>query len=1059
MSLKDQLLKLKKCRRAIHSREGERVRFGDTEDMDDETILDLVPIQTPYTSTRSLFFDRQKQTEEKEERFSRKFSKFLKDLVKYGNTNDIEYLFDYLVRRYLCDTFNPKEMIFFLLPFRKYYGQILCLSRRSDFNYFSVQPTYSYQFIGNLCLRERQFFDFFVEYFEYFKYVREFCLDVLGYIISGMRNVDKDFSMQFFEIISHLIKLEENGVAVKVFFEIRDYIEEVLDEFIEVLVPHFNKEYLISRRPREVEREISIPHSEAAFFRNIYDNEEDRKILGDISRYKNYVIWLYREGLALKSFSDSEFKALKILCGIEEGRIDGEISIYIDLFNELRDKKGLIELLNYNFPKDILILTPYMGDEDKAYLSRLSPWLWKCLITESNYDMVVMNMPRRTIKEDLTKIMKVCLKYVRYDASVFIEYLDREALLLLMEECLEDIFVRNIVDTAKLMSIDLTPIIVEKRFYTNPGYLNYLSEEPRGLTVEMSRRIFEDTMKHPGKAHVDAFCRYLHQIEDQGLVNDALRCLIEKGYFYPTFYSALMFHMEVLSEESCERILDIRGFSKENYPVVDRLYRYRENIADECLMERHYDALFFLCKRYGFSKVLGNRNDEYVTDFVDMLSKQDLPPEEVEELIHYSSSLIAFERKKIVKTLFQNRYVPHLIKCGMLKEWQVIKVIAIELILQYNQHRQFCFDYFLSNYNDFKNDLDLLDVIIRDGISVDYAKLMEVFKGSESYFRSGLADILLRNLSFNSLGFVPVITPSMIEYKKESVRILFKEHKNIMGPYVKDVLLKFPEIEDCMFEIDPRHLLAGSMKAYTDVPNDRHLEFMYKVLDLPDIFLPLPVLERIMTFLGANVSRAKGRLFTKFFGVYLRAYPSAGEKIQLLLETLYSSNRNIFFEVSKTSLPLCYKIFKPYSDTMVRMAKEKNRDAIAFITEYLYWDLEYRIPHRKLFEAFFEFYCDEPDILYARCISSILRHNPEEIEYANDMMLNKMKGDKAVIILELLQVLYQKVYHFKKCLVKSSPYFALVVDSTRKDISSAARKLLSIIERKHNKGGYQLLQL
>lgn len=1059
MSLKDQLLKIKKCRRAVHSREGERVRFGDTEDMDDEMILDLVPIQTPYTRARSLSFDRQKQTEEKEEKFNRKFSKFLKELVKYGNTNDIEYLFDYLVRRYLCDTFNSKEMFFFLLPFRKYYEQILCLSRRSDFNYFSVQPTYSYQFIGNLCLREKQFFDFFVEYFEYFKYIREFCLDVLGYIISGMRNVDKDFSMQFFEIISHLIKLEENGVAVKVFFEIRDYIEEALDEFIELLEPHFNKEYLISRRQREVERKVIILQSEAAYFRNIYDNEEDRKILGDRSKYKNYVIWLHREVLALKSFSESEFKALKILCGIGEGRIDGEISVYTDLFNELRDKKGLVDLLNYNFPKDILTLIPYMGDEDKAYLSRLSPWLWESLITESNYAMVVMNMPRRAIKQDLAKIMKVCLKYVRYDVSVFIGYLDKEVFLLLIEECLEDIFVKNIIDTAKLMSIDLTPIIVEKRLYISPAYLNYLSEEPRSLGVEMSRRIFEDIMELPSKAHVDALCRYLHQIEDQKLVNDTLGCLIEKGCFYPTFYSVLMFHMEVLSEGSCERILDIRGFSKENYPVVDRLYRYRENIADECLMERHHDALFFLCKRYGFSKVLGNRNDEYVMDFVDMLSKQDLLPEEIWEFIHYSSSLIVFERKKIIKILFQSRYVPYLIKCGMLKEWQIIKVIVAELILQYNQHREFCFDYFLSNHNDFENDLDLLDVIIRDGISVDYEKLMEVFKDSESYFRSGLSDILLRNLSFNSLGFVPVIAPSMIEYKKESVRILFKEHKNIMSPYIKDVLLKFPEIEDCMFEIDPRHLLAGSMKAYIDMPNDHLLEFMYKVLDLPEILLPLPVLERIMKFLGANVSRAKGKLFTKFFGIYLKAYPEAGERIQLLLETLYSSSRSIFFEVSKTSLPLCYKIFKAYSDTMVKMAKEKDRDAIAFITEYLYWDLEYPILHRKLFEIFFEFYCDEPDILYARCISSILRHNPEEIEDANDLMLNKMKGDKAVIILELLQVLYQKVYHFKKCLVKSSPYFALVVDSTRKDISSAARKLLSIIERKHNKGGYQLLQL
>ncbi|AFM99143.1 hypothetical protein EHEL_100500 [Encephalitozoon hellem ATCC 50504] len=1059
MSLKDQLLKLKKCRRAIHSGHKGRVRFGDTEDMDDEMILDLVPIQTPYTGARSLSFDRQRQTEEKEERFNRKFSKFLKELVRHGNTNDIEYLFDYLVRRYQCDTFNSKEMIFFLLPFTKYYEHVLHLSRISDFNYFSVQPTYSYQFIGNLCLREKYFFDFFVEYFEHFKYIREFCLNVLGYVISGMKNADKDFSMQFFEIISHLVRLEENDTAVKVFFDIRDHVEEVIDEFVELLEPHFSKEYLISRRPKNVEHKISIPREEAVLFRNMYDSEDDRRILGDSSRYKNYVIWLHREGLALKSFSEPEFEALKVLCGIEDKRIDGDISIYANLFKELRDRRGLIELLNYSFREDILALTPYMGDDDKAYLSQLSPRLWESVITENNYAMVLTNMPRRAIKEDLRKIMKVCLGYVKYEGSVFTEYLDENVLFALMEECLEDIPAKNIIDTARFMGIDLTSIIVEKGFYTNPIYLNHLSEEPRSLKVEMSRKIFEDIMKLPSKACIDALCRYVRQIDDRKLINDVLGCLIEKGFSNPSFYSALASHIEVLSEENCERILDLRGFSKENHCIVDRLYRYRESVAAECLAEKHYDALLFLCKGYGFSKVLGNRSDENMIDFIEVLSKQNLPLEEAEEFIRYSFSLIKFGGERIVKALFQDRYVPHLIKCSMLREWKTIKAMAIELIVEHNQHRQFCFDYFLDNYHDFKNDFDLLDVIARDGITIDYGKLLEVLKGSESYFKSSFSDILLRNLSFDSLRFVPVIVPSMIEHKKESVRILFKEHGNIMSPYVKDILLKFPEIEECMFEIDSRHLLIGSIKAYTDAPNDHHLDFMCRALDLSDTSLSLPILKRVAGFLDANVSRVKDKLFTKFFGTYLKACPEADESIRSLLKTLYESNRDVFFEVSKVSLPLCYKIFRPYADFMIGMVKEKDRNAITFITEYLHWDLEYCIPHRKLFEMLFGFYCNEPDILYAKCISSILRHNPKEIEDANDLILSKMKGDKAVMILELLQVLYQKVHHFKKCLVKSSPYFALVVDSTRKDISSAARKLLNIIERKHNKGGYQLLQL
>ncbi|ADM12370.1 uncharacterized protein Eint_100440 [Encephalitozoon intestinalis ATCC 50506] len=1059
MSLKDQLLRLKKCRRAAHSEMKGRVRFGDTEDMDEETILELIPIQTPYTKTKSLFFDRQRQTEEEERKFNRGFSEFLKELVRYGNVKDIEYLFEYLVRRYMCDTFNPKEMIFFLLPFKKYYGQVLCISQRSDFNYFSIQPTYSYQFIGNLCLREKHFFDFFVGYFEHFKYIQDFCLDVTGYIVSGIKNTDKDFSMQFYEMISHLTKSGESDAAVKIFFEIRDHVEGVLDEFVELLEPYFAKEYLMSRKLEEVSHKEDIPHEESALFRKIYDSGNDRQILRDSSRYKDYVMWLHREELSLKSINEIEIGALKTLCGIEEKNLDGEIFDYINLFRELEDKKGLVKLLSQRFPKNVSTLIPHMGDADKAYLSEQSPWLWESLITEGNYSIVVMNMPRKMVENDLMKIMKTCLKYVKYDGNVFVDYLDEKVLFSLMDECQENVFVKNIIDTAKLMNIDLATIIIQKEFYTNPAYLNYLSEKARGFEVEMSRRLLKKAMEFSSKAHMDALCGYLQQVKDEELINDVFGWLIDKMWFYPAFYSGLRIHLEVVSKENCEKILSTKGFSKDNYDVVDRLYRYKEEVIDECLVERHHDALLSLCRKYGFCKILGNRRNEHVVDFIETTSKQNLLPKDEEDFIRYSSSLVEFGGERIVKALFQSKYIPHLIKCTTIREWNVIKVIVSELVLQYDKYRQFCFDYFLGNFSDFKGDLDLFETIVEDEASIDYQKLMDVAKNSDYSFRSSLFDILLRKLPFDSLQFVPMIAPCMIEHKKESVRILFEKHKNIMGPYVKDILQKFPELQDCMLEIDSRYLLTGAIKAYVDAPDEHHLDFMHKVLDTSGLSVSPSVLIKVVKFLGSNVSKLKGKLLTKFFEVYLKVNPEADEEIQSLLRIIYERNRCVFFQVSQASFSLCFKIFKPYADVMVKLVEEKDKDAISFITDYLYWDSEYGLPHRKMFEILFLFYCDDPDVLYARCIGSILRHNPKEIEDANDLILNSMKGDKTVIILKLLQVLYQKVYHFKKCLVKSSPYFALVVDSTRKEISSAARKLLSIIERKHNKSGYQLLQL
>lgn len=1059
MSLKDQLERLKQSRRAMHTGVKERVRFEDTEDMDDETILELVPIPTAYTAPRSLFFDRQRQSPEQEAKFNRKFSRFLRELVVHGERKDIGYLFDYLVRRYMCDTFNAADTIFFLLPFKRYYGQVRHISGRSDFNYFVMQPSHSHQFIGNLCLREKCFFDFFVEYFEYFGHIREFCLGVLGHIVSGLRGTSKDFSAQLFEILSHLAKAGESNAAAELFFEIRDYVGESVGEFAEVLQPFFSREYLMAAAAGDTRPRIEIPLEESAFFEGIYNSGQDREILKDHGRCKSYVMWLHREGRAPKSIEGVEFEALKVLCGVEEKEIEGGICDYVKLLSELGDKRGLIEILSRRFPKDVDAMIPHIGDGDRAYLCGLSPGLWRALMTEENHAVAVMSMPRRIVRAELRDIMRVCLGYVKYDASAFVEHLDGELVGTLACERMEDVFAKNVVETAKQMGFDLTPIIVQQALYTNPTYLNYLSEEPRGLGEEMDRRIFERNMEFSGMGHMDALCRYLRQIKDEVLVNDIVGWLVDKMWLRPIFYSGISMHLEALDAWNCKRILDARGFGKENYPILDKLYGCKECVVDECLSEKHYDALLSLCRKYGFSKVLGGREDGHVVDFVDVASRKELSNKEMDDFVRYSSSLVALGNERVIEALLQNKFAPHLIKCSRLKEWELMKIILSESVLKTNQHRQFCFDYFLSNHADFSNDIDLLEVLVGKETIIDNQKLMEVFRSSDSHFRSGLGDVLVRNSSFDSLRFVPMMVPSMIEHKKESLGMLFERHGNIMGIYVRDVLLEFPELESRILGIDPRQLLMGSIKAYRLSPSSRHLDFMRKVLELPGVAACPETLEQVMRFLNLDVPLAENALLVGFFRVYLKTCSEVGEGIQGLLGTIYQKNRAAFFEISKASLSLCHGLFKPYVDTMVRMVGQRDKDAITFIAAYLHCDPEADVPHRELFEMLLEFYCCDPDTVYAACIGSILKHNPSEIEDANDLMLGHMKGDKVVMILELLQMLYQKIPQFKRCLVKSSPYFALVVDSTRKDVSSAARKLLGIIEKKHSRSGYQLLQL
>lgn len=1057
--LRDQLERLKETRRSMHSEPKRRVVFGDTGDLDDETILELVPVKTPFTHAGSLRFDRQRQTPEEEERFNAKFSGFLKGLVRHGNTEYIEYLLDYLTRRYLCDTFNRREMIFLLLPFKKYYGQVVALSSGSEFNYFCMQKTYSYQFIGNLCVRDKYFFDFFVGYFEYFSDVRDFCVEVLKHVTAGIRNSGEDFTMQFFEIISSLVGSGERAIAAELFFEIREHAGEAVEEFVGMLECFFSREYLVGSRgvAAKTGPVEAIPHDDEELFRQKYDRMEDRGLLGDARRYRNYITWLFREKLPLRTIREDEFGVLKTVCGLSEHEgISGRIEDYFSLFVELAETIGLVEILNRRFPHEIHLLIPYMKDSDKIYLSGLSPSLFDRLVTESNYLGIVKGMSRTFLRDNLGRIMRTCLRYVDYDPSVFLEHLDREMVLTLVEEDAGDTFVGNVIATARAAGIDLSGTIVHGELYSHPGYLDYLSEESRNLGVETDRKIFSKVADLQGEGNIASLCRYLQRMNDPALINEVVGWVVDRTHHSPVLYQSLRRHIEILSMESCERILECRGVREEVYFVLDRLYSIRQDVVDGCLDEKQYKGLLFLCRRHGFARVLGDRRNQDVVEFVVVTSGEDLTGQDAEEFVSYVSSLITYGKDTIINVLLKDRFIPHLMKCSGADSWDLIKIILSESILQHDKYTQCCFDYFIENYLRFENDLDLLNVITQNEVCVEHEKLVELFLKSPGSFKAEVMEILLENTSFDPLRFIPLVVPAMIEHKKRSLGVILNRYGNIMGCYVRDILIHLPEVEDDMMGMDSRYLITGSIDAYRHSQDSHHLEFLCRVLSAAKVISP-HMFETTAQFLEEHVSAAHTKLLAMFFKSYLETHRNSTASVRSLLNTVYRCNKEAFFMISNAGFSQCHSLFQPHVEVMIEKTQGGDKDATEFLTNYLYWDAEYSVPHFKLFSALFELYLADPDTGYAKCMGSILRHGPKHIESANEMILEQMKGDRIVVVIELLQVLYQKVYEFRRCLARSSPHFALVVDSTRKDVARAGRRLLGIIERKHKKTGYQLL--
>jgi len=1068
MSLKNQLRMLKMNRRAIHAEVKHRLRFGETDDLDDESILDLVPITTEYTTPKSLAFDRQRQTCRQEAKFNVKFSKFIRELVRYGDMKGIEYLFEYLVRRYMCDAFNAKEMMFALLPFKKYYMHVLRLSIRTEFSYFEQQAVHSCQFVGNMCLKDKHFFDFFAGYFEYAKDVRVFCADVLEHVYAGIGKTGKDFSMQFFEIVTCLVEVGEWRMAADVYGKVRKHVEEACDEFIEVLKPYADLNSIDMRQDDSSEADEMKPYDEDAYFKKMHDDGQGREVLGNMERCKRYVQWMVREKVRDGAYTGIELNVLLDLYGGVKNEVEGEIMEYANLLSEMSEKKRLIERLARCFGKEIMVLAKCMGSDDKAYLAMLLPEAWRGLMTESNHSMVVMSIPRSVLKQEIHYIMKMCLGYTSYDAKVFVNELNNDMILMLLRQCCSEVEIQNIIVTSRAIRIDLAPLIVGERLYVIPGYLDYLTDACREMDSETSLMIAEELKGEIEKMYggeinallLDSICRYMHRVDDARAVNQVVEKIVGVGHTSSAFYSMLRMHSEMLTMDICELVLNVKGIVKEVHCVLERLYVCKEDVVDECLEEKMYDALVFLCKRKGIYTVLRGRDGKEVNELMKMMCEYDLGDEEMDEYVKYCSDLVKSGSREMVAVLLDEKYIPHLMKCVGTGGWSATKAILIELIRRHEKCRQWCFDYFVNNSNNFEEELDLLEEIAADEcICIDEDQFMEMVLRSPVYFRSGVMDTMIRNgLLQDLLRYIPYAVPGMIEFKKYSVQVFFEKYGGVMGMYVKDVIVRFPEIAGCLQDMEGRHLILGGIKAYESCFENRYAEFLYKVMSSPGLEVSLEVLKIAERFVERNIMDLSSKLIVRTALLCLGKQGNSNNDMAGMLMKVYENRRRVFFEISNAGFSICHEVFKPYMHVMVENAKNNDIEAIVFVTNYLYWDEEYIIEHGKLVRLMFDFYCNEANVIYARCIGSLLKHNADEIQATNNLILGFMKGDRVVMMLELLQVLYQKVYEYKRCLVKSSPYFALVVDSTNKEISRAARKLFKVIEKKHNTTGYQILQ-
>ncbi|ORD93944.1 hypothetical protein ECANGB1_1345 [Enterospora canceri] len=203
--------------------------------MDAESILGRIEHKHRLFNSKSLRFDRHGLSESEEKKFNKKIRKFLNEMHKKMEDEDIDYVLEYLVRIYSIDTFNTEELLLLLLPYERYADQIGILTHNQNVEI----KEYNWNQITRYFTQSNRHFDTFVAYFDHYNEISSFLNSLLLKIATTIKHTKTDYLDEFLTIFKKLHQNNQNDLIWEIYDEMQGYFNS--DEFKTVLSELMNK--------------------------------------------------------------------------------------------------------------------------------------------------------------------------------------------------------------------------------------------------------------------------------------------------------------------------------------------------------------------------------------------------------------------------------------------------------------------------------------------------------------------------------------------------------------------------------------------------------------------------------------------------------------------------------------------------------------------------------------------------------------------------------------------------------------------------------------------------
>lgn len=775
--LREQLEELQRARRTLFHAKSSAMWFVE-DDLDTAVLLGLLPFETPFTRPRSLSFDRHRLSEREEGRFNRRFAPFLRQLLPRMQDKGIDFLLEYLLRVYSVDTFNPSELLFLLLPFKRYARQLLALSRSAG-NQFSSMEAYSVQAIGRILAKDRYLFAMYAEYFKSYRLLREFLDKTLQPVIDAVKDSDLDYLREFHQMMTSLISQGEHVKALEIYHRMESYLES--DAFLDLLRPFCKENALASNSGPSHPLET------------VYRNSSGRALLKEPVQMAKYIKYLDLAGAVPREFNANEYRMLQILF---LGRTH-EITDYSDLAELYKEIEPRTELTKYLVENRVESFYRDLDDEGKILVVQKTACACIDLLTPSNHVSLVRNMRRDQFETHYDEILERCLGYKTFEPSLFCKPV--------RWRIGSDVVRTNVIRLAQHHGHDLTEELMGEM--DDRIALGYLLRSPYPYDPEYSQLLVTAAKASRDPVLVSDLASFLNRrmlglgdfcawactngfVQCIGEIMDAHGRLIDSSTHY-------IFFTKTGSVSSLRVLLD------RNYSLAKQLYD-----------SRMFDCILQMSEVCGTREVLIDHPAvlDFIAGFADRVPDKNAvvgylldigSGESLEHLARFLDQLICFREHR---------------------SWHVARAILLESLLERHQ-LQSILDYIVAHFGKFScEDAALFDKVLESDAELDCSSLARVALHQES--ASFFVDSYIRHRGDNVLPVIPIVAPILIKFKKRSIVTLFERYTNIMGAYSGSILREYPEACSALLHVDPRY----SLREICALLDDTHTPILLRIL-------------------------------------------------------------------------------------------------------------------------------------------------------------------------------------------------------------------------------------